>query len=129
MFYKYTFYKLYKWAGTGIEGTAFSPQLGATYLLTLLMLSNAYFILVLLDKLQILIYDGDFVYGFSAKILIAVFVSMFVFNHLYFFGIYKWREIINYIKVNSISSKIKLLSNTYIGFSILSFLIIYFFNL
>lgn len=127
MFYKYTFYILYKW--TGIGENAFYPQLGATYLLTLLLLSNAYFILVLLDKLQILKYDGNFVYSLSAKILISVFVSMLLFNHLYFFWINKWREIVNNFKVNSVSSKIKLLSNTYIGFSILCFLIIYFFKL
>ena len=129
MFYKYTFYKLYKWAGIGFGENAFYPQIGATYLLTLLILSNAYFVLVLLDKVHITKYETDFIYSPSAKILIAVFISMFLFNHLYFFWIYKWREIINYFTVNSISSKIKLLSNSYIGFSILSFLIIYFFNL
>ena len=128
MFYKYTFYKLYKWAGIGVGEDTFYPHLGATYLLTLLILSNAYFILVLLDKFQILKYNGDFIYSSSVKILIVVFVSMLLFNHLYFFWINKWREIIKYFKNNNISSKTKLLSNTYIGFSVLSFLIVYFFN-
>lgn len=127
MFYKYTFYKLYKWTGV-IEKTVYQ-HLGATYFLTLLILSNVYFILVLLDRFQILKFDGDFIYSPSAKILIVVFVSMFLFNHLYFFWINKWREIIKYFKDNNISSKIELLSNTYISFSVLSFLIIYFFDL
>ena len=129
MFYKYTFYKLYKWAGLGVGENAFYPQLDAMYLLTLLILSNAYFILVLLDRLKILNFDGDFVYSFSAKIIIAVFLSILLFNHLYFFWINKWRDVIYYFKTKSISSSIKIISNTYIGFSILSFLIIYFFNL
>jgi hypothetical protein len=71
MFYKYTFYKLYKWSGFG--GSDLYPQLGAIYLLTLLILSNAYFILVLLDKLQIFKFNGDFIYSPSAKILNAVY--------------------------------------------------------
>jgi hypothetical protein len=127
MFYKYTFYKLYKWSRFGEND--FYPHLGATYLLTLLILSNAYFILVLLDKFQIFKFNGDFIYSISAKILIAVFVSMLLFNHLYFFWINKWRDIINYFKNHNIPTKVKLLSNIYIVFSILSFLIIYFFNL
>ncbi len=129
MFYKYTFYKLYKWAEIGVGENVFYPHLGAIYLLTLLLLSNAYFVLVVLDRLQILKYEGDFIYSISAKILIAVFVSMLLFNHLYFFWIYKWKEIIIYFKSNSVSSRVKLLSNSYIGFFVLSFLIIYFFNL
>ena len=129
MFYKYTFYKLYKWAENGSWENAFYPHLGAITILTLLNLSNAYFILVVLDKLQIFKFNGDFIYSPSAKILIAVFISMFLFNHLYFLWINKWKEIVNYFKNNNVSSKIKLLSNTYIGFSVLSFLIIYFFNL
>ena len=129
MFYKYTFYKLYKWAENGFWENAFYPHLGAITILTLLNLSNVYFILVVLDKLQILKFNGDFIYSPSAKILIVIFVSMFLFNHLYFLWINKWREIVNYFKNNNVSSKIKLLSNTYIGFSVLSFLIIYFFNL
>jgi len=127
MFYKYIFYKLYNWSIFG--GNDFYPHLGATYFLTLLILSNAYFILVLLDKLQIFKFNGDFIYSISAKILIVVFVSMLLFNHLYFFWINKWREVVKYFKNKNVSTKLKWLSNTYIGFSILSFLIIYFLNL
>jgi hypothetical protein len=127
MFYKYTFYKLYKWSRFGEND--YYPHLGAIYFLTLLILSNAYFILVLLDKYQILKFNGDFIYSISAKILIAVFVSMLLFNYIYFFWINRWKEIINYFNTNNISKQIKLLSNTYIGFSIMSFLIIYFFSI
>ena len=127
MFYKYTFYKLYKWFG--VEGDAIYQPLGAIFNLTLLILSNAYFVLVLLDKLQIFKFNGNFIYSPSAKILIAVFVSMYLFNHLYFLWINKWKEIVIYFKNNNVSSKIKLLANIYIGFSVLSFLVIYLFNL
>ena len=127
MFYKYTFYKLYKWSRFGKNDSY--PHLGAIYLLTLLILSNTYFILVLLDKLQLFRFNGDFIYSPSAKILFAVFISMLLFNHLYFYWINKWREVVNYFKDNNVSSKIKSLSNTYIAFSVLSFLIIYFLNL
>ena len=129
MFYKYTFYKLYKWTRGGLEGDSFYPHLSAIFLLTLLILSNAYFILVMLDKLHIFKFNGNFIYSPSAKILIVVFVSMYLFNHMYFFWVNKWKEIINYFKDNKVSSKIKLLSIVYIGFSVLSFLIIYLFNL
>jgi hypothetical protein len=129
MFYNYIFYRLYNWVKAGIVENTFYPHLGAIYLFTLLLLSNAYFILTLLDRVHILKYEGDFIYSPSTKILIAVFVSMFLFNHLYFFWINKWREVVDYFKNNIVSSKIKILSNTYIAFSVLSFIIIYFFNL
>ena len=129
MLYKYTFYKLYKWARVGLDEQAIYPHLGAIFLLTLLFLSNAYLILVMLDKMNICKFNGDFIHSPSAKILIAVFVSMYLFNHLYFLWINKWKEIVIYFKNNNVSSKIKLLANIYIGFSVLSFLIIYLFNL
>jgi hypothetical protein len=129
MFYKYTFYKLFKWARVGSWENASYPHLSAIYLLALLILSNAYFILVLLDKLQLFKFNGDFIYSTSAKILFAVFISTLLFNHLYFYWINKWREIVNYFKDNNVSSKINSLSNIYIAFSVLSFLAIYLFNL
>ncbi len=131
MFYKYTYYKLYKWSrGNSLVNVPYLyPHISAIYFLTLLILSNAYFLLVLLDKLQIFKFDGDFIHSPSAKILLTVFISMLLFNHLYFYWINKWREVIDYFKNNNISTKIKLFSHTYILFSVFSFLIIYLFDL
>ena len=120
MFYKYIYFKLFIWWHRGLWGDTYYPQSGATYLLTLLILSNAYLILFLLELFNI--------YNSPAKILIAVFFSMYLFNHLYFFWINKWKGIVSYLNNNNVSSKIKFLSNTYIIFSITSSLIAYLFN-
>ena len=96
MYYKYIFFKLYNWSRKGED--LFYPQLGAIYLLTLLFLSNTYLILVSLDLLNIAKYDGKYINSPSALILVIVFISMLLFNHLYFYWINKWRVIINYFK-------------------------------
>ena len=127
MLYKYIFFKLYKWSWKG-ENLLY-PNLGAIYSLTLLMLSNTYLILVLLDLLGIYKYNGEYIYSPSAEILIIVFICILIFNHLYFFWINKWRDIISYFRKNNADSKLKILSNVYIIFSIGSFLILYLFNI
>jgi hypothetical protein len=127
MLYKYIYFKLYKWAWK--SENQFYPNLGAIYFLSLLILSNTYLILVLLDSLGIYKYNGKYIYNSSAEILIIAFISALIFNHLYFFWIYKWRDIINYFRKNNADTKLKILSNVYIIFSIGSFLILYLFNI
>ena len=122
MLYNYIFFKLYKWSrrsGWYILG----PQ-GALTLLTLSIFYNAYFILFLLGLFKISTFDIKFIYSPSTKILIVVSVSMYLFNNLYFYWINKWKEIINYYNNYKVSSKMRFLSNTYIIFSVTSFLII-----
>ena len=127
MLYKYIYFKLYKWAWKG-ENLLY-PNLGAIYSLTLLILSNTYLILVLLDLVGIYKYNGEYIYSPSSEILIIVFIFALIFNHLYFFWINKWRDIISYFKNNDACTKLKILSNVYIIFSICSFLILYLFNI
>ena len=122
MLYNYIFFKLYKWSrrsGWYILG----PQ-GALTLLTLSIFYNAYLILFLLDLFKISRFDSKYIYSPTAKILIVVFVSMYLYNNLHFYWINKWKEIVIYFNNNEASSKIRLLSNTYIIFSVVSFLII-----
>jgi len=127
MLYKYIFFKLYKWSWKG-ENLLY-PNLGAIYFLSLLILSNTYLILVLLDLLGICKYNVKYIYSPSAEILIITFIAALIFNHIYFFGVNKWRDIINYFRKNNADTKLKILSNVYIIFSIGSFLILYLFNI
>jgi hypothetical protein len=127
MFYKYIFFKLFNWAWKGEN--EYYPQIEAIYFLTLLIISNVYLILVLLDLLGILKYNGEYIYSPSTEILIITFVSMLLFNHFYFYWIDKWRDIIKYFRENSVKSKVRILATIYIIFSIASFLILYLFNI
>ena len=110
------------------KGDNFYPQLGATTLLTLLILYNSIVILFLLGLFHISKFNVKYIYSPSSRLLIAVFVSMYLFNHLYFFWINKWREIVSYFNNNAVSPRTRLLSNTYIIFSIVSILLIYIFK-
>ena len=127
MLYKYIYYKLYKWAWK-VENQLY-PNLAAIYLLSLLILSNTYLILVLLDLIGIYEYNAKYIYSPSAEILIIAFIADLIFNHIYFFGINKWRDIISYFRNNEADSKLRILSNVYIIFSIGSYLILYLFNI
>lgn len=124
MFYKYIFYKLYNWSSNGWE--PYFPQFNSIFVISLLPLSNIYLILVLLDYFGIQEYSDQYIYSPSIKVLVVVFVSTFLFNQLYFFWINQWRSIIEYFNQNEVSSKTNVISNIYLIFSVLSYLIIFF---
>ena len=124
MFYKYIFYKLYNWSSNGWE--PYFPQFNSIFVISLLPLSNIYLILVLLDYFGIQEYSDQYIYSPSIKVLVVVFVSTLLFNQLYFFWINQWKSIIKYFNQNEVSSKTNVISNIYLIFSVLSYLIIFF---
>ena len=124
MVYKYIFYKLYNWSSNGWE--PYFPQFNSIFVISLLPLSNIYLILVLLDYFGIQEYSDQYIYSPSIKVLVVVFVSTLLFNQLYFFWINQWKSIIEYFNQNEVSSKTNVISNIYLIFSVLSYLIIFF---
>jgi len=125
-FYKYIFYKLYRWSSDGWE--PYFPQFNSVFIISLFPLSHVYLVLVLLNYFGVEEYSAQYLYSPSAKILIIVFVSIFLFNHLYFFWINQWKSIIEYFKKNEVPSKMKTISNIYMIFCVTSFVIVYFFD-
>jgi hypothetical protein len=123
MFYKYLYYKMYSWLKSGIE--PFYPQVSSVMILTLLPVSNLYLILYILSLLNMYQFDGSFIDSSTAKIFIVVFVSLFVFNQLYFFWINNWKEMILFFKTNNVSRKLNIAINIYVIFSISSYVLIY----
>ena len=124
MFYKCIFYKLYNWSRNCWE--PYFPQFNSIFVISLLPLSNIYLILVLLDYFGIQEYSDQYIYSPSIKVLVVVFVSTLLFNQLYFFWINQWKSIIKYFNQNEVSSKTNVISNIYLIFSVLSYLVFFF---
>jgi len=126
MIYKYIYYKFYYWAKKWFD--PFAPQLTSTFLITLLPISNLYVILYLLNYFGMYQFQGSYINSSTTVIIITVFVSLLVFNQLYFFWINKWREIIILFENKNVSNKVNLIVNIYIIFSISSYILVYLFD-
>jgi len=126
MIYKYIYYKFYSWSANSFD--PFAPQLTSTFLITLFPLSNLYIILYLLNHLGFYQFSGSYINSATTIIIITVFISLLLFNQLYFFWINKWEEIVAIFKNTKVSRKINLIAIIYIIFSLGSYILLYLFE-
>lgn len=112
MIYKYIFYKFYQWAREWFD--PFAPQISSTLILSLLPLSILYLIVRLAGILDLLQFDMNTTLSPMVISFVVIFALLVLFNQIYFFVYYNWRDIILYFRENEISKSTKIIANVYI---------------
>ncbi len=83
-YYKYMFFKIYSYLKDG--NWALYPQIETILIISFLPLTNIFLLLFLINLVGLHEFNFEFITSQSVKFLIVIFVSVFLFNHLYFFG-------------------------------------------
>lgn len=126
MLYKYIYFKFYDWGAHWFD--PFTPQVTAAIIMSLLPVSNLFFILYFLDYFNLYDFKAKTINSDTFIIFIVLFIALLLFNQLYFFWVNKWKEIIKYFKENEAPAGIKTITISYVIISIGGSVFLYLFD-
>ena len=125
MIYKYVFYKFYEWIRNWFD--PFAPQVTTTLVMSLMPLSLLYLALRIAALLNLIAFDMRSAISPLVIAFAVIFLLLIIFNQIYFFSYYKWKEIILYFRANEISKSTKIAAYVYIAFTASIYFILFLF--